>query len=138
MLDLCFTIAKRLRACAGFENCRSKESRNLLTDVLLSAADAPYHAIQAGKRDLLGEFRIRHLTVEKNSNYMVRYTVKGNLWVEDGSEIGHNTQTGGLGSRELNKNTVARFCGGRRPDKRGKTVPEWLASSHWVSIDTSD
>jgi len=106
-------------------------------DVLLPAASEAYDAIQPGNRDHLGAFRIRHLTVENNAGYNVRYTVRGNLWIKQGSAIGAGTQTGGIGSGE-GKHTFMRFCGPRRPGKKGPVDPEWAGVSHWVMIDAGE
>lgn len=109
-------------------------------DALLPAADQPYDAIQAGNRDHLGEFRLRHLTVERNANYKIRYKVAGNLWLKDGSDMGGGTQTGSLGSGDPGKHTVIRFCGKRMPSKatrkQASDDAEWAALSHWIKIDT--
>jgi len=112
-------------------------------DILLPAAEQPYDALQAGNRDKLGAFRVRHLTIEKNANYKIRYTVAGNLWLKDKGDMGANTQTGGLGSGSDNKHTVIRFCGERRPNKasgvrRGSTDGEWAELSHWIYFDSGD
>jgi len=115
-------------------------------DVLLPAADAQYAAFQPGNRDHLGAFRLRHLTIENNASYNVRYTVQGNLWMKDGSMIGKSTQTGGLGSGDLARDTFARFCGRRWPDRKsaqrkrpgGEGESEWIAISHWVWIDAGE
>jgi len=113
-------------------------------DVLLPPADEPYSVLQAGNRDHLGAFRLRHLTIERGASYSVRYTILGNLWMKDGSMLGRGTQTGGLGSGRNNWNTFARFCGDRPPDRKsaqrkrpgGKGESEWISISHWVWIDT--
>ena len=113
-------------------------------DVLLPPAGEPYSVLQAGNRDHLGAFRLRHLTVESGASCNVRYTILGNLWMKDGSMLGRGTQTGGLGSGDNDWNTFARFCGNRPPDRKsaqrkrpgGKGESEWIAISHWVWIDT--
>jgi len=113
-------------------------------DVLLPPADEPYSVIQAGNRDHLGAFRLRHLTIESGASYNVRYSILGNLWMKDGSMLGRGTQTGGFGSADNDWNTFARFCGNRPPDRKsaqrkrpgGKGESEWIAISHWVWIDT--
>jgi hypothetical protein len=109
-------------------------------DVLLPAADTQYKAIQPGNRDHLEPHILRHLTVERNASYNIRYTVLGNLWVKDGGDIGSGTQTGGLGSRDMNKHTFARFCGNRFPRRKRakKGEPEQCDISHWVWIDTGE
>lgn len=60
-------------------------------DVLLPAADQSYDAIQPGNRDHLAPYAIRHLTVEGNAAYQVRYTVLGNLWIKDNGDLGKGT-----------------------------------------------
>lgn len=103
-------------------------------DILLPAADVEYKAIQPGKRDYLGAFTIRHLTVERNASYNVGYRIQGNLWMKDGSHLGDKTQIGGLGSDETNKHTVARFSNHTTTEE-----PAWAYAgqiSHWVSIFT--
>jgi hypothetical protein len=118
-------------------------------DVLLPAADENYKVIQPGNRDHLGAFAIRHLTVERNGSYQVRYTIEGNLWMKDGAEIGKGTQTGGLGSGKRNKHTVARFCNWHAEAlKSAKDLKSPVAAehawahapeiSHWVWIDTGE
>ncbi len=106
-------------------------------DVLLPAAGTKYKAIQPGNRDHLHPYTVRHLTIERNASYNIRYTVIGNLWLKDGSDIGGGTQTGGLGSGTTNKHTLVRFCGNRWPHRKqsrqGK--PEYRNISHWVWID---
>ncbi len=108
-------------------------------DILLPAAGSMYKAIQPGKRDYLGPQQLRHLTVEANAGYNVRYTVRGNLWIKHEGHIGSGTQTGGLGSAEANKHTFFRICGKRWPAKRGPGkdgTSEHVAISHWVGVDT--
>ncbi|RMD82579.1 MAG: hypothetical protein D6820_03475 [Lentisphaerae bacterium] len=130
-------------------------------DILLPGAPAPYRAIQPGKRDYLEPYRIRHLTLEENSSYAIRYTITGNLWMKVGSHLGENTQTGGLGSEDANKHTVARFCDppetilqrrGKKGFKDLKAIDRLIAEdpqllqllarakslaiSHWVHIRT--
>ena len=108
-------------------------------DVLLPSAETQYSVVQSGNRDHLGAFRLRHLTVECNAGFAVRYTIRGNLWMKNGAIIGKGTQTGGFGSGELGWDTFARFCGGPRPDRMrsgGKGKPQWTTVSHWVWIDT--
>jgi hypothetical protein len=113
-------------------------------DVLLPAAEQQYAVDQPGNRDHLGAFRLRHLTVEAGASYDVRYAIRGNLWMKDGSMLGRGTQTGGLGGGEDGWDTFARFCGRRWPDRKsaqrkrpgGKGESEWIAISHWVWIDT--
>jgi hypothetical protein len=109
-------------------------------DILLPEAADSYNAIQPGKRDYLGAFRIRHLTIEKNASYNVRYTVLGNMWVRAGAALGAGTQTGGLGCRETERHTFVRFSGARRPNpkNKGPSDPEWEGISHWVQIDTGE
>ncbi len=105
-------------------------------DVLLPAADTPYKAIQSGNRDRLEAAAIRHLTVENNAAYNVRYTILGNLWMKRGSSIGDKTQTGGLGGDSLDKNRFARFS-----NNDSKLEPAWAYAeeiSHWVYIDGGD
>ncbi len=116
------------------------ESGAFAGDVLLPAADKPYDVLQPGERDHLGEFELRHLTVERNAHYKVRYTIRGNLWLKDGSRLGGNTQTGGLGSGELDKHTIARVCNnhGAAP---ADGLPDWAYAqdiSHWIYIDTGE
>lgn len=106
-------------------------------DILLPMSDRFYQVLQAGNRDHLGAFTLRHLTVEDNAEYAVRYTVTGNLWMKDGSKIGAKTQTGGLGSGDANKHTVARFCNWHDIERE----PQWPYAkeiSHWARIDTGD
>lgn len=105
-------------------------------DVLLPAADQEYKAIQPGNRDHLHAFTIRHLTVEGNARYNIRYTVKGNLWIKDKGMIGEGTQTGGLGSADTNKHTFARFCFFRPEGEITWAFAPHI--SHWVNIDTGD
>ncbi len=115
---------------------KGNETGGIDGDVLLPAAEKKYEAIQAGNRDHLGAFDLRHLTVEANASYRVRYTVWGNLWVKDGASLGNGTQTGGLGSADANKHTFARFC-----NFHDRLQPTWAyapAISHWVYIDTGD
>ena len=108
-------------------------------DVLLPSAATQYSVVQSGNRDHLGAFRLRHLTIERNASYAVRYTIRGNLWMKDGATIGKGTQTGGFGSGESDWSTFARFCGGPRTDRKrsgDKYKPQWTTVSHWVWIDT--
>lgn len=120
------------------------ETGQLDGDILLPPADTEYSVFQAGNRDHLGAFRIRHLTIESGASYNVRYTIQGNLWMKDGSMIGRGTQTGGFGSGDFGWNTFARFCGRRRIDQKsakrkrpgGNGESEWISISHWVAIDT--
>ena len=113
-------------------------------DILMPAAKEAYSVFQSGNRDHLGAYRVRHLTVESSASYNVRYTIRGNLWMKDGSMLGRGTQTGGFGSADFGWNTFARFCGKRRADRKsaqrkrpgGNGESEWIAISHWVSIDT--
>ncbi|MFQ3671313.1 MAG: FN3 associated domain-containing protein, partial [Verrucomicrobiia bacterium] len=105
-------------------------------DILLPAADRKYRAIQPGNRDHLGALRIRHLTVERNASYEVRYELAGNLWVKDGAELGRNTQTGGFGSGDDNKHTFARFCNYHDLPEPKKGYAAEI--SHWVHIDTGE
>ncbi|MEX0653434.1 MAG: hypothetical protein WD534_06295 [Phycisphaeraceae bacterium] len=114
-------------------------------DILLPAAGKPYGAIQPGHRDHLSAFAVRHITVEKNASYNIRYTIKGNLWIKHLGHIGDGTQTGGLGSRETNKHTFARFSGDRPGHGRAgaagyglHTSPDRGHISHWVRIDTGE
>jgi hypothetical protein len=108
-------------------------------DVLLPPGDTPYNVLQPGKRDGAVGHRIRHLTIERNASYNIRYTVVGNLWVKDGATIGSGTQTGELGSRDTGKHTFVRFSGNRRPDAKGKVQDaEWAGISHWVRISMTD
>lgn len=112
-------------------------------DVLLPAADTQYMVLQPGNRDHLGEFELRHLTVENNAEYRIRYTILGNLWMKHGSKLGGGTQTGELGSRALDKHTIARFDNYSVED-RPKGVAEehaWAYApdiSHWVSVETGE
>lgn len=106
-------------------------------DILLPASDSPYRVLQSGNRDHLGAFTLRHLTVERNADYNVRYTITGNLWMKDGSEIGGGTQTGGMGSGDANKHTFARFCNWHEVPFE----PKWAFApyvSHWVRVDTGE
>ena len=113
-------------------------------DVLLPAADKPYQVLQAGKRDHLDAYQMRHLTVERNGSYRVRYTVAGNLWMKDGGMLGQGTQTGGLGSGDANRHTFARFCNYHDEPPDPQLAPagtRWAYApviSHWVRIDTGD
>jgi hypothetical protein len=104
-------------------------------DILVPAADNSYEVLQAGNRDHLGSFDTRHLTIEANADYRVRYHVFGNLWVKDGARMGYGTQTGGLGSAKMNKHTFARFCNWHDTPHE----PAWAYApeiSHWVWVDT--
>jgi len=110
-------------------------------DVLVPRADKPYEVLQAGNRDHLGMVRVRHLTVERNASYQIRYNVSGNLWLKDGGDLGRNTQTGCFGARENNWHTVVRICGDRWP--RGKAAAkngesEGVDLSHWLYFDSGD
>jgi hypothetical protein len=110
-------------------------------DVLLPAAETEYSAIQPGNRDHLKGHSIRHLTVENNASYNVRYTILGNLWMKDGAALGKGTQTGGFGSGEPSRHSVARFCnfGPHDLDKGIAAEDAWAHApgiSHWVRIDT--
>ena len=113
-------------------------------DVLLPGAEQGYAAIQPGNRDHLSAVELRHLTVESNADYRVRYTVTGNLWMKDGSSIGGGTQTGGLGSGEANRHTFARFCNYHDLPEHKDAAPagtRWAYApgiSHWVWIDTGE
>lgn len=103
-------------------------------DVLLPGAAENYEAIQPGNRDDLRAQKLRHLTVEGNASYRIRYTVQGNLWVKQGGELGEGTQTGGLGSGDTEKHTVARFS---YADTEMENA--WASAhhiSHWIGIDT--
>ncbi|MCC5846922.1 MAG: chitobiase/beta-hexosaminidase C-terminal domain-containing protein [Verrucomicrobia bacterium] len=105
-------------------------------DILLPAADEEYSAIQPGNRDHLGAYMIRHLTVERNASYNVRYTITGNLWVKDGAHLGAGTQTGGFGNREGREHTFMRFCNYfDLPEPRSGYVRD---ITHWVHIDTGE
>jgi len=106
-------------------------------DILLPAAEASYSALHAGERDNLGAFQMRHLTVEANAEYKVRYAVVGNLWMKDGAKLGHATQTGELGSNDSNKHTFARFCNWHDVPHE----PKWAYApdiSHWVWVDAGE
>ncbi len=105
-------------------------------DVLLPEAEKEYQALQRGNRDHLGAFEVRHLTVEANASYQIRYSVLGNMWIKDGAKLGSGTQTGGMGSADSNKHTFARFG-----NYHGERQPTWAYApgiSHWVWIDTGD
>ena len=105
-------------------------------DILLPGAAEHYEAIQPGNRDHLNSQVLRHLTVEENASYRIRYTIQGNLWVKKGAELGEGTQTGGLGSGETNKHTVARFSyADTEKENAWASVHE---ISHWVYIDTGE
>ncbi len=122
------------------------ETGELDGDVLLPAAEAQYAVDQPGNRDHLGAFRVRHLTVEANASYDVRYAIRGNLWMKNASMLGRGTQTGGFGSGESGWNTFARFCGRRWIDQKsaqrkrpgGAGESDWIAISHWVWMDTGE
>ncbi len=124
-------------------NKEGNKSGGFPGDLLLPRADKAYMVLQAGNRDHLGSYDLRHLTVEANADYRIRYWIHGNLWMKDGSKLGGKTQTGGLGSGDLNKHTVLRFCN-YHPEDRPKDIPEDLAwtkapdISHWVWIDTGE
>ncbi len=109
-------------------------------DILLPAAETQYVALQPGNRDNLSAFRMRHLTVERNASYQVRYLITGNAWIKDGSDLGKGTQTGGFGSGDANKHTVFRIAGSRWPDK--KSAPKGESAkrdiSHWIYIDSGE
>lgn len=107
-------------------------------DVLLPAADQQYKAIQPGKRDYLSAMTVRHLTIEANASYNVRYTIEGNLWLKHEGDLGGGTQTGGFGNPDAAWHTVARFCGDRWPQKKASDEgeSEWIAISHWIHIHT--
>jgi len=107
-------------------------------DILLPAAKTQYRADQPGHRDHLGTHTIRHLTVEGNASYSVRYTIEGNLWLKDMGDLGDGTQTGGFGNADRQWHTFARFCGRRWPEKRHSKEGESrrIPISHWVYIHT--
>jgi len=113
-------------------------------DILLPAAESEYAAIQPGSRDHLRGIALRHLTVEANAEYGVRYTVMGNLWMKHGARLGRGTQTGGLGGGANNKHTFARFCNYHESPEHADamaTGTRWAYApsiSHWVYIDTGD
>lgn len=101
-------------------------------DILLPTAAKHYKVIQPGNRDHLGAHRIRHLTVERNASYEIRYEIGGNLWIKDGAELGRNTQTGGLGDGS-DRHTVARFCNYHDLPEPKMGYAEEI--SHWVLIN---
>jgi len=103
-------------------------------DVLLPGADGPYEAIQPGDRDYLNAQVLRHLTVEENASYRIRCTVLGNLWVKKGALLGEGTQTGGLGSGDTDKHTVARFANADMERENAWAFVHEI--SHWIYIDT--
>lgn len=110
-------------------------------DILLPAAETEYAAIQPGNRDHLKGIALRHLTVEANGSYQIRYTVTGNLWVKDGAKLGKGTQDGGFGGGDANKHTFARFCNYHEfpsADWEGPRWPYAPSISHWVFIDTGE
>jgi hypothetical protein len=120
------------------EGENKKKKRGFNGDVLLPAAATQYKAIQSGNRDLLKPYTVRHLTSERNASYNVRYTIAGNLWLKDGSDLGGGTQTGGFGDGKSNRQTFVRFCGMRWPGKKKRVSQdegEWAALSHWVYLD---
>ena len=105
-------------------------------DVLLPCAAEHYEAIQPGNRDHLDSQVLRHLTVEKNASYRIRYTIQGNLWVKEGAKLGDGTQTGGLGCGGTNKHTVARFS---YADTKKENAWAFVQDiSHWIYIDTGE
>lgn len=117
-------------------NSRYSKPARFDGDVLLPAADTQYSVLQPGNRDYLGEYEVRHLTIERNAAYRIRYTLHGNVWVKDGGDLGEGTQTGGFYGQD--KDTFARFCGLRWKHK--KTGPEaaTVDISHWVHIKKGD
>ncbi|MEX0654621.1 MAG: hypothetical protein WD534_03175 [Phycisphaeraceae bacterium] len=128
----------------GQRGRRRSAGRAFDGDVLLPAAADTYEVLQPGQRDHLEPVALRHLTVEANASYRVRYTVHGNLWVKDDAALGKGTQTGGLGSGDTNKHTFARFCNYHdEPEHQDAVPPEnrWAYApiiSHWVRIDTGE
>jgi len=114
-------------------------------DVLLPEAPERYEVLQPGDRDYLGMAGMRHLTIEKNAHYQIRYDVSGNFWLKDGGEIGKNTQTGCFGSRDANRDTFVRFCGKRWPDEKQMRRRDYSAKydegsglSHWCHFNAGD
>ncbi len=113
---------------------RGVTARTFDGDVLLPAAATPYRVLQAGNRDNLPAFSVRHLTLESGTSYEVRYTITGNLWMKSGATLGAGTQTGGFGAGEANRHTFARFC-----EATAVAEPAWAYAhhiSHWLRIDT--
>lgn len=108
-------------------------------DVLIPSAAEPYAVVQPGNRDHLRGYKLRHLTVEANGSYQVRYHVQGNLWMKDGSQLGRGTQTGDFGAGEADKHTVARFCNSHEEPDPEFDRPRWPYAptvSHWMYVDT--
>ncbi len=103
-------------------------------DLLLPAAGAAYDVLQPGHRDFLGPQHVRHLTIERNAQYMVRYAVHGNCWLRPQAELGGNTQTGDFGSGNPGRHTVFRVEG----PGRGGSPTEGMCLSHWTCIDSGE
>jgi hypothetical protein len=109
-------------------------------DVLLPPADEKYSAFQPGHRDGNPKYTVRHLTIEGRAGYKVGWTIRGNLWVKDGGNLGANSNLGTFGGGAANRHTFARFEGRRWPGRRIglKGESKQIGICHWVWIDAGE
>jgi hypothetical protein len=112
-----------------FEPPTSEESQGPeapVADILVPASETCFQVV--GERP---QWRIRHMTIENGAQFILTYTICGNLWMKDGSGM-RAPWFGKYSNPEPGLHRFLRFDGMRlRSPKRGEKTPQRVNPEDW-------